>query len=87
MKKLRERLGEIVASLNTLNSVEDLTVEQIEEVNALTTEANEINAKIEAKENMNNVISLGNKTEAKTVTKTVATAGTPRKMENGSHGS
>ena len=87
MKELRKRLGEIVASLNTLNGVEDLTVEQIEEVNVLTTEANGINAKIEAKESMANVIDLGNKVAPKTVVAgSTIVAGAPRKMENGNHG-
>ena len=87
MNKLRKRLAEIVASLGEFQKLEDLTVEQIEEVNGLTKEANEINAKIEAKENMQAAISLSTKVEPKTVTKaTVTKAGTPRKMENGNHG-
>lgn len=87
MDKLRKRLAEIVASLGEYEKLEDLTVEQVEEVKGLTKEANEINAKIEAKENMQAALNLSTQAKPKTVEKnTTVKAGLPRKTENGNHG-
>ena len=56
--------------LGEFQALEGLTVEQTEAVNALTSEANGINAQIEAKQGMEAVMNLSTKVEAKTVTKT-----------------
>lgn len=87
MDELRKRLAQIVASLGTLSALEGLTVEQTEEANTLTAEANEINAQIVAKEGMEAVINASK--EVKPQVKPVASvvkAGTARKLDNGSHG-
>ena len=89
MEELRKRLAEIVASLGEFNKVEGLTPEQVEEVNALTTEAGEINAKIDAKEKMEQVLAA---TTAKPSPKTQGgnkpkiEVGLPQKVNNGLNG-
>jgi HK97 family phage major capsid protein len=87
MDKLNLRLAEIVASLTAFQALEGLTTEQTEEVTTLTAEANEINAQLQAKADMANVLAFSTKVEPKVKTaKKVITAGTERKMDNGNHG-
>jgi len=87
MDKLKKRLAEIVASLKEFQALEGLTVEQTESVKALTTEANTINSQIEAQNSISNVLNISTEPVVKTKkTTTTATAGTPRKIENGNHG-
>lgn len=88
MEELKKRLAEIVAKLGELNGMEDLTSEQVKEATELSTEAEGIKAKIEAKAKMAALITeVESEPTPKTVqSKTNVKAGTPRKMENGNHG-
>lgn len=87
MDKLRERLAEIVASLSEFQKMEGLEASQVEEVNALTKEAEEIQSKIDAKEKMERVISGAKEApKAKTQTRTRIEVGYPEKTKNGMHG-
>lgn len=88
MDKLRERLAEIVASLSEFQKMEGLEASQVEEVNALTKEAEEIQSKIDAKEKMERVISGAKEApKAKTAPAgTRAQVGYPEKTKNGMHG-
>lgn len=89
MEELRKRLAEIVASLGEYNKLDGLTPEQVEEVNTLTAEANQVNAKIDAKKKMEEVIANATASPApKTAqaSKPRIEVGLPTRVNNGLNG-
>lgn len=89
MDELKKRLAEIVASLGEYQKLEGLEPAQVEEVNALTKEAEDIQAKIDAKQKMEQVIANAKQAPApKTAqgNKPKIEVGLPTKMQNGMNG-
>lgn len=89
MDELKKRLAEIVAKLGEFNEKDGLTPEETETVNGLTSEAETLQAQIEAKVKMEKVMASASKVEAKTAPKSTygkVEVGVPRKMENGKNG-